>query len=104
MKSLHALDERARSPFIGGVVMADEMGKLLPLRKLRSRTPIDHAIGQRIAEHRRRMGLELGALATAADTTPVMIERYEAGAERVPVDKLLAIAAALDVPLAYLFG
>lgn len=84
--------------------MADETGEVLALRKLRSRSPVDRDIGQRIAERRRGLGLGLDPLAAAADTTPVMIERYEAGAERVPVDKLLMLATALDVPLAYLFG
>lgn len=83
---------------------ADEMGEVLTLRNLRSRSRVDRDIGQRIAERRRGLSLGLEDLAAAAKTTAATIARYEAGAERVPVDKLLLLAEKLDVPLAYLFG
>lgn len=83
---------------------ADRLGEVLPLRSLRSRSRVDRDIGQRIAERRHVLGLGLAELADAAKTTAAAIERFEAGAERVPVDKLLMLAEKLDVPLAYLFN
>jgi transcriptional regulator with XRE-family HTH domain len=66
--------------------------------------PIDIAVGARIRLLRKVRGLSQQALAEAAGVTFQQIQKYERGANRVSASMLSRIAAALDAPVAEMFG
>jgi transcriptional regulator with XRE-family HTH domain len=66
--------------------------------------PIDVAVGARIRLLRKIRGLSQQALAEAAGVTFQQIQKYERGANRVSASMLARIAAALDAPVAEMFG
>ncbi|HEX3700680.1 MAG TPA: helix-turn-helix domain-containing protein [Phenylobacterium sp.] len=66
--------------------------------------PIDVAVGARIRLFRKMRGLSQQALAEAAGVTFQQIQKYERGANRVSASMLARIAAALNAPVAELFG
>lgn len=70
----------------------------------RNTTPhaLDVAIGHRIRERRRRLGMSQAGLAEAVGVTFQQIQKYERGANRVSFSRLLEIAHALDCGLANL--
>jgi transcriptional regulator with XRE-family HTH domain len=74
------------------------------MTETRQTTPhtLDVAIGHRIRERRRRLGLSQQALAEAVGVTFQQIQKYERGANRVSFSRLLEIAHALDCGLAAL--
>jgi transcriptional regulator with XRE-family HTH domain len=63
---------------------------------------LDVAIGHRIRERRRRLGISQAGLAEAVGVTFQQIQKYERGANRVSFSRLLEIAHALDCGLANL--
>ena len=66
--------------------------------------PIDVAVGARIRLLRKMRGQSQQALAESAGVTFQQIQKYERGANRVSASMLVRIAAALEAPLAELFG
>jgi transcriptional regulator with XRE-family HTH domain len=66
--------------------------------------PVDVAVGARIRLLRKLRGLSQQALAEAAGVTFQQIQKYERGANRVSASMLSRIAAALDTPVAEMFG
>src|SRR6201986_4924191 len=66
--------------------------------------PVDVAVGARIRLLRKVRGLSQQALAEAAGVTFQQIQKYERGANRVSASMLSRIAAALDTPVAEMFG
>ena len=66
--------------------------------------PIDVAVGARIRLLRKMRGQSQQALADAAGVTFQQIQKYERGANRVSASMLARIAAALQSPVAELFG
>jgi transcriptional regulator with XRE-family HTH domain len=66
--------------------------------------PIDVAVGARIRLLRKLRGLSQQALAEAAGVTFQQIQKYERGANRVSASMLSRIAAALETPVAEMFG
>jgi transcriptional regulator with XRE-family HTH domain len=66
--------------------------------------PVDVAVGARIRLLRKLRGMSQQALAEAAGVTFQQIQKYERGANRVSASMLSRIAAALDAPVAEMFG
>ena len=66
--------------------------------------PVDVAVGARIRLLRKLRGLSQQALAEAAGVTFQQIQKYERGANRISASMLSRIAAALDTPVAEMFG
>jgi transcriptional regulator with XRE-family HTH domain len=66
--------------------------------------PVDVAVGARIRLLRKLRGLSQQSLAEAAGVTFQQIQKYERGANRVSASMLSRIAAALDTPVAEMFG
>ena len=66
--------------------------------------PVDVAVGARIRLLRKLRGLSQQALAESAGVTFQQIQKYERGANRVSASMLSRIAAALDAPVAEMFG
>jgi transcriptional regulator with XRE-family HTH domain len=66
---------------------------------LRSPHRFDVAIGQRIRERRRAIGMSQAALAAATGVTFQQIQKYERGANRVSFSRLVQIAEALECPI-----
>ena len=59
----------------------------------------DVAIGQRIRERRRSVGMSQAALAEATGVTFQQIQKYERGANRISFSRLVQIAEALGCPI-----
>lgn len=69
----------------------------------RKATPVDEAIGQQIRKRRRMLGMSQHRLAQAVGVASQQIHKYEIGENRLSVSRLVEIAAALDVPIAWFF-
>ena len=69
----------------------------------RKATPVDEAIGRQIRKRRRMLGMSQHQLARAIGIASQQIQKYEIGANRLSVSRLVEIAAALDVPIAWFF-
>ena len=73
-----------------------------------AKTPAPHrldlAIGQRIRERRRRLGMSQQRLAEAIGLTFQQVQKYERGANRISFSRLLETAQALDCTLDDLAG
>ena len=65
--------------------------------------PIDVHDGTRIKLRRTLMGISLAALAEAIGLTFQQVQKYESGAKRVSSSRLVDIANAPDVTVAYFF-
>ena len=65
---------------------------------------IDKAIGERIRARRTELGLSQERLAAGLDLSYQQIQKYESGASRIAVSRLLALASRLDAPVAYFLG
>ena len=65
---------------------------------------LDVAIGHRIRERRRRLGISQAGLAEAVGVTFQQIQKYERGANRVSASMLTRIARTLNVPVSEMFG
>ena len=61
-------------------------------------------IGDAIRSRRCELGLTQEKLAERIGVTGQQVQRYEYGKSKLCVDKLLAIAKALDVPTSYFLG
>lgn len=61
---------------------------------------LNAALGARIRQRRRMLGLSQDALAEAAGVTFQQIQKYEVGGNGVPFSRLVAIAARLNLRLA----
>lgn len=66
--------------------------------------PVDIAVGARIRLLRKVRGMSQQALANAVGVTFQQIQKYERGANRVSASMLSRMAAALDTPVAEMFG
>jgi transcriptional regulator with XRE-family HTH domain len=64
---------------------------------------IEEFIGCRLRERRAVIGLSRKQLADKLQLDPAEIREYEKGTKRIPVDCLLRIARALNVPPDYFF-
>jgi transcriptional regulator with XRE-family HTH domain len=64
---------------------------------------LDVAMGQRIRERRRALGMSQGDLARALGITFQQVQKYERGANRVSASKLYEIASTLHAPISYFF-
>jgi transcriptional regulator with XRE-family HTH domain len=60
---------------------------------------LDVAIGQRIRQRRRTLGMSQAALGEAIGLTFQQVQKYERGSNRVSFSKLLEIARALNIGL-----
>lgn len=60
---------------------------------------LDVAIGQRIRQRRRALGMSQAALGDAIGLTFQQVQKYERGSNRVSFSKLLEIARALNIGL-----
>ena len=61
-------------------------------------------IGAKIRSRRREMGLSQEQLAELLDVTYQQVQRYENASNRLSVERIQQIAAAMVVPLDYFFG
>ena len=64
---------------------------------------IDAAVGRRIKQRRKEMGLSQTELADAIGVKFQQVQKYESGANRVAASRLWEISEALDVPVTYFF-
>ena len=65
---------------------------------------VDAAIGERVSSLRRMRRLSAAALAAWLKLPLSLLFAYEAGAERIPAATLIAIAQALDIGIADIYG
>lgn len=65
--------------------------------------PIDVHVGKRIRLRRTLLGMSQMTLAESLGLTFQQVQKYERGANRVSSSRLMDLANALDVPLAYFF-
>lgn len=72
-------------------------------RKVKDANEIDHQIGKKIYQCRVAMGLTRQELANKIGVTHQQLQKYEQGANRVAVSRLVDIAAALNVSVIYFF-
>lgn len=92
---------------ISGCLAAGSGGEGLPppsREDARSTSDIDAHVGRRIRERREAVGLSRQALARKLGLTFSQVQKYEKGANRIGAGRLLLIADALRVPVAYFFG
>jgi transcriptional regulator with XRE-family HTH domain len=61
--------------------------------------PLDAALGERIRQRRRELGLSQSALGGKLGITFQQIQKYENGANRVSATMLVKLSAALGVPV-----
>ena len=64
---------------------------------------MDEVIGRRLRALRWTQGVSIERIADLTGTTRQQIERYEAGADRLPANRLFELARLLDVPVSTLF-
>lgn len=64
----------------------------------RTTTNVDQRLGQRIRSRRLELGMSQQELAERLGLTFQQVQKYEKGANRVAVSRLVNIAAALDAP------
>src|SRR6476660_2562047 len=64
---------------------------------------VDEAVGRQIRKRRRMLGMSQYQLARAIGIASQQIQKYEIGANRLSVSRLVAIAEALDLPIACFF-
>lgn len=69
----------------------------------RTRDPIDTHVGQRLRLRRMMAGLSQEKLGTAIGVSFQMVQKYERGDCRVGASRLMKIAQALSVPVAFFF-
>jgi transcriptional regulator with XRE-family HTH domain len=55
-------------------------------------------VGDRLRRHRRAMGLTQSDLASRLGLTFQQVQKYESGANRIPLDKLIESCRCLDIP------
>ena len=65
--------------------------------------PVDVHVGQRIRQRRWMVGMTQQQLADKVGIKFQQIQKYETGANRIPVNRLLQIARALDVDIKCFF-
>jgi transcriptional regulator with XRE-family HTH domain len=65
--------------------------------------PIDIHIGTRIETRRQELGVSLAGLAERVGIPSLQLSRFEVGHVRIDAVRLVMLAHALDVPLAYFF-
>jgi transcriptional regulator with XRE-family HTH domain len=70
---------------------------------IRSATPVDVHIGQKIKTRRNLLGLSQTELADAAGITFQQVQKYEKGVNRVGAGRLQQFSEALGVPPSYFF-
>lgn len=58
--------------------------------------------GKRLAEERKRLGLQLHEMAHLAGVTDYMQKRFENGTSIIPIDYLQAMAARSDADILYI--
>ena len=68
----------------------------------RRTTPVDHAIGARVKERRRQLGMSQTELGEKIGVTFQQVQKYELGTNRIGAGRLASIAGALDVPITFL--
>lgn len=66
-------------------------------------TSVDEAIGNQIRKRRRMLGISQAELAARVGVASQQIQKYEVGANRISVSRLVEIADALDAELAWFF-
>jgi transcriptional regulator with XRE-family HTH domain len=64
---------------------------------------VDEHLGRRLLHRRRALGLTQGQVASAIGVRFQQIQKYECGASRMSPIRLVALAQALDVEVAYFF-
>lgn len=69
----------------------------------RQATAVDEAIGRQIRKRRRILGISQLELANAVGIASQQIQKYEIGANRLSVSRLVEIAAALEAPVGWFF-
>jgi transcriptional regulator with XRE-family HTH domain len=68
------------------------------------RRTIEQLIGDRIRARRIELGLVQEQLAAALGLSYQQVQKYENGSNRITVDRLLALAQRLEVPVTYFFA
>lgn len=68
-----------------------------------ARSPIDFAIGQRIKQQRRKLGLTQRVLADVLKVRPGQISYYENGLQRLPAAALYELSLVLKVSVEWFF-
>jgi transcriptional regulator with XRE-family HTH domain len=71
--------------------------------RVRSATPVDAHIGQKIRTRRTLLGLSQTELADVAGITFQQVQKYEKGTNRVGASRLQQFSQALGVPPSYFF-
>ena len=64
---------------------------------------VDKAVGQRIRQRRKRLGLSQSELALRIGVRFQQVQKYESGNNRVAASRLWEISQALGVPIDYFF-
>lgn len=64
---------------------------------------IDAKVGRRVTLRRRQLKISQTALGKAVGVTFQQIQKYESGKNRIPSGRLVHIARAMDVPVAWFF-
>ncbi len=71
----------------------------------RTPNPVDVAVGRRMRDRRKTLGISQETLAAALGITFQQVQKYEGGANRVSASKLYAAARALNTPVeSFFFG
>jgi transcriptional regulator with XRE-family HTH domain len=68
------------------------------------RRTIEGIIGERIRARRTALGLVQEQVAAALGLSYQQLQKYENGSNRITVDRLLALAHRLEVPITYFFA
>jgi transcriptional regulator with XRE-family HTH domain len=72
-------------------------------QQLQRPRPIDAKVGQRIRRRRFLLGMTQQTLAKSIGVAFQQVQKYESGSNRVSASRLVQIANALAVPVAYFF-
>jgi len=67
-------------------------------------TDLDHALGKRLRQRRRLLGLRQRDLAALCGVRFQQIQKYECAASRISAVMLFKLARALDVEVGYFFA
>ena len=74
-----------------------------PATSGRTPDPVDVAVGRRMRNRRKALGISQEALGEALGITFQQIQKYEKGTNRVGASRLQAIATILGVPVSFFF-
>ena len=72
-------------------------------QEIRSSTPVDTHVGQRLRERRMVAGFTQEQVADSLGVTPQQLQKYETGANRISASRLYQVARVLNVAILSFF-